>query len=97
MPSQDPRHQPDVALSDEAVKLKIAERRAKLRMQRLRMTVGAAAGVVGLFIGTYAILVQQNNSGALIGFGVMAVGGGIATLGQVRDLLATILGRGRGD
>lgn len=83
-------------LTDDEVRLKIAEREQTLAVQRLRMRIGFAAGIVGLFIGTYAILVQQNNSGALIGFAVMAVGGGIATLGQVRDLLGTLLGRGGG-
>ncbi len=84
----------NVELSDDEVRLKIAEREAKLAIQRLRVRIGFAAGVVGLFIGTYAVLVQQNNVGALIGFVVMAVGGGIATLGQVQDLISSVLGRG---
>ena len=96
MPAHPPsdRRQNGAELSEEEVQLKIAEREAILRAQRLKMRIGFAAGIVGLFIGTYAVLVQQNNVGALIGFGVMAVGGGIATLGQLSELIGTIFGRG---
>ena len=84
----------DTELTDEEVRVAIRERQSKLAMEKLRIRIGAAAGVVGLFIATVAILVQDNNIGALLGIGIMALGSGIATVGQIKDFVGTFFGRG---